>query len=77
MKHLVAFILFAILMTVSCLEGGVSERARQSREQDTLISACRENNRILENRYQYLASESDWLTLVSAEARYQGGVDGR
>lgn len=38
-----------------------------------LLSACREDNTILQHRYDALAQDSDWLTTVSAEAKYQEG----
>jgi len=67
----------AIVLAVTCMtcawqEGRVYEAEHRQREHDALLTACRENNTILQERYDSLASESDWLTTVSAEAKYQG-----
>src|ERR1700691_3383035 len=67
----------AIVLAVTCMtcawqEGRVYEAAHRQREHDALLTACRENNTILQERYDSLARESDWLTTVSAEAKYQG-----
>jgi hypothetical protein len=73
MKPAILILFIATLMTVSYGEGRVAEHARIESERDAMIDACREDNVILQRRYDSLASESDWLTTVSAEAKYQGG----
>lgn len=69
-----ALVIFGTVMTCCYLEGGIHEHARQIHEQDAMISACREDYRILEHRYQSLADESDAITVIAGEARYQGGA---
>jgi hypothetical protein len=64
---------FATCMTCAFIEGRITERARQGREQDAMIAACREDNVILQRRYDSLAQESDAITVIAAEAAYQRG----
>jgi hypothetical protein len=70
-------VIFATCMTCAYLEGGIAERVRRVHDQDAMIAACRENNVILQHRYDALANESDPITIIAAEARYQGGNNGR
>lgn len=70
----VALAFFATCMTCAYLEGGIAEGARQQRDQDAMIGACRENNAILQRRYDFLARESDAITVIAAEAAYQRGA---
>jgi hypothetical protein len=62
----------AVLVFVYC-KGRHDEAHSRDAHQEALIAACQEDNRILQHRFDMLAGESDWLTLVSAEAKYQEG----
>jgi hypothetical protein len=68
--------LCAVCMTTAYFQGRHDELRSRDSYQETLIAACQEDNRILQHRYDMLASESDWLVVVDSERRYQEGGHG-
>jgi hypothetical protein len=68
-----AFLIFGTAMACSYIEGGIAVRASRLHDQDAMISACRENNAILQRRYDALADESDAVTVIAGELKYQSG----
>ena len=78
MKDLIRItVLCAICMTTAYFQGRSDELRSQDSYRDSLIAACREDNLILQHRYDMLAGESDWLVVVDSERRYQEADHGR
>jgi hypothetical protein len=74
-SYVTAMLALVLMTSMACCyqEGKVAEHARQIHDQDAMIAACRENNVILQHRYDALANESDPITVIAAEAHYQSG----
>ena len=67
-----ALVFFVTCIAISYLDGRAAEIGAHRHEHDTLLSACRENNFILQKRYDSLADNTDAVTVIAAEAKYQG-----
>ena len=48
-------------------------KAVHASEHNAVLNACREDNVILQRRYDMLAHEAGWLQVVEAERKYQEG----
>ena len=69
-----AVILFITCMIISYQTGRTDEAVSREHKSHSLLAACREDNAILQRRYDALAEDSDWLTVTSAEVSYQRGA---